>query len=140
MKKLPHVFFFLLYSIINSFLFKSQYFCRQFLPHFSLLPLFSSLSQSVPSSSLHPQTEERRRTAPNGPIPAVFSGRGDGKGWRRVGKCLLFISLRSKEFKRCPSLSVLLGAEVWAGTRVTPSSGRPRCGLAHRHGDKSLLC
>lgn len=42
--------------------------------------------------------------------------------------CFLFFSLRSKEFKRCPSLSVLLegegeeeeGEEFGTGTRATP--------------------
>lgn len=33
---------------------------------------------------------------------------GDGKGWRCGGKTS-FLSVRSKEFKRCSSLSVLLG-------------------------------
>lgn len=52
-----------------------------------------------------------------------------------------FFSLRSKEFKRCPSLSVLPGAEVWAGTWATmPLLGQPRRGLTHRRGDRALIC
>lgn len=70
---------------------------------------------------------------------------GDGKGWRWGRKMSsFFISLRSKEFKRCPSLSVSLGAEVWTGTGASlPVSGQPVRGvrgLAHGRVNRSPLC
>lgn len=104
MTKLPH--FFLVYSIIiNSFLFlvtiSLQMLPPSFLSH-SLLPLFFFFFKCS-SSSLHMLTEERRRTAPNGPIPAACSGGwkcGEGWGvWRCVGKCFLFSQLEAKSLK-----------------------------------------
>lgn len=85
-------------------------------PSFSLIcfPLVSSRSQSVP-----------RRTAPRGPIPAVSFGLG-GKGVEVVEEnVFFFFSLRSKEFKRCPSLSVLL----WRGKGQKFGQGPGPCRL-----------
>lgn len=95
MTKSYHTFFFLLYSIImNSFIFfQSQYSGRHFLHRFLQIPLFFLLFlKRVPCSSLHLQMDERRRTAPNGPIPAVFWGWGCGMGEDAggAGMCVLF--------------------------------------------------
>lgn len=80
-----------------------------------LLLSSTKCSELVPSSSLHPsgrQTEEeRRRTAPHGPIPAVIPGFWGGGAWKKLS---FFHRLESKIFKkmfvtRCVSVCVCAG-------------------------------